>query len=63
MKMRTIYLSAHLDDAVLSCGGLIHDQVSKGRDVEIWTFFCAIPPDKPISNYTKRMDEDIRSII
>ena len=63
MKMRTIYLSAHLDDAVLSCGGLIHDQVSKGRDVEIWTFFCAIPPDKPISNYTKRMDEDIRAII
>lgn len=58
MKMRTIYLSAHLDDAVLSCGGLIHNQVKKGRDVEIWTFFCATPPDKPEENYQKRKQED-----
>lgn len=60
--MRTIYLSAHLDDAILSCGGLIYDQVARGCDVEVWTFFCATPPDKPEENYIKRLEEDDRAV-
>ncbi|MBI9049441.1 MAG: PIG-L family deacetylase [Anaerolineaceae bacterium] len=38
--MKWIYLSPHLDDAVYSCGGLIHQQVQQGIDVEIWTVFA-----------------------
>ncbi len=33
----TIYLSPHLDDAVLSCGGRIHQQVKAGQSVLIAT--------------------------
>lgn len=43
--MRWIYLSPHLDDAVLSAGGLIYDQVQSGIPVEIWTFMCGYPPE------------------
>ncbi len=42
--MRWIYLSPHLDDAVLSAGGLIYEQTRAGIPVEIWTFMCGVPP-------------------
>jgi LmbE family N-acetylglucosaminyl deacetylase len=35
-----IYLSPHLDDAVLSCGGLIRRQVTEGRQVLVLTIFA-----------------------
>jgi len=41
--MRWIYLSPHLDDAVLSAGGLIHDQSRAGISVEIWTVMSGFP--------------------
>jgi LmbE family N-acetylglucosaminyl deacetylase len=41
--MRWIYLSPHLDDAVLSAGGLLHDLTQSGTSVEIWTFMCGDP--------------------
>jgi LmbE family N-acetylglucosaminyl deacetylase len=41
--MRWIYLSPHLDDAVLSCGGLIAQQRMHGLHVEVWTIFAAVP--------------------
>ncbi len=41
--MRWIYLSPHLDDAVLSAGGLIYEQTRSGTPVEIWTFMCGDP--------------------
>ncbi len=47
--MRWIYLSPHLDDAVLSAGGLIHDQTQSGIPVEIWTFMCGYPPEGEFS--------------
>lgn len=43
--MRWIYLSPHLDDAVLSAGGLIQEQTQAGIPVEIWTFMCGYPPE------------------
>src|SRR4026209_2647534 len=43
--MRWIYLSPHLDDAILSAGGLIHGQTQAGIPVEIWTFMCGYPPE------------------
>ena len=36
---RHIYLSPHLDDAVLSCGGAIHRQAAAGDAVTVITFF------------------------
>ena len=42
--MRWIYISPHLDDAVLSAGGFIYDQTRNGNPVEIWTVVCGYPP-------------------
>lgn len=47
--MRWIYLSPHLDDAVLSAGGLIYEQAQSGIPVEIWTFMCGYPPAGEVS--------------
>lgn len=42
---KIIYLSPHLDDAVLSCGAVIWDQIhSDASAVEIWTIFSGDPP-------------------
>jgi LmbE family N-acetylglucosaminyl deacetylase len=45
VPMRWIYLSPHLDDAVLSCGGIISQQRKKGIPVEIWNWMSGIPAD------------------
>jgi len=37
------YLAPHLDDAVLSCGGLIHRQLQKGESVLVVTVFAGTP--------------------
>jgi LmbE family N-acetylglucosaminyl deacetylase len=39
-----IYLSPHLDDAVLSCGGLIHRQARAGQPPLVITLFSGRPP-------------------
>lgn len=51
--MRWIYLSPHLDDAVLSAGGLIHEQTRAGNAVEIWTFMCGFPPEDEFSTFAQ----------
>lgn len=51
--MRWIYLSPHLDDAVLSAGGLIHDQAQAGIPVEIWTFMCGYAPEEAVSPFAE----------
>lgn len=53
--MRIIYFSPHLDDAVLSAGGLIRSQVDAGIPVEIWTFMAGIPGDSALSEFAKKM--------
>ncbi|WP_160316657.1 PIG-L deacetylase family protein [Thermanaerothrix daxensis] len=53
--MRWIYLSPHLDDAVLSCGGWIWYQVQKGQEVEIWTLCAGDPPEGPLSTYAQQL--------
>jgi LmbE family N-acetylglucosaminyl deacetylase len=39
---RIVFLSPHLDDATLSCGGLIASAPDK-KNIEIWTLFCSAP--------------------
>jgi LmbE family N-acetylglucosaminyl deacetylase len=51
--MRWIYLSPHLDDAVLSAGGLIYDQVQSGNQVEIWTILSGYPPEGEFSQFAE----------
>jgi len=51
-KARHIYLSPHLDDAALSCGGMIAQQARIGERVAIVTVCAGVPsqplPDSPI---------------
>ena len=49
--MRWIYLSPHLDDAVLSAGGLIYEQAQSGIPVEIWTLMCGFAPSEETSPF------------
>jgi LmbE family N-acetylglucosaminyl deacetylase len=44
MIVQHLYLSPHLDDAILSCGGLIHKQRTAGETVAVMTL-CAGEPD------------------
>lgn len=47
MSLR-VYLSPHLDDAVLSCGGEIFKRSQSGEDVVVLTLFTADVPSGPL---------------
>ena len=47
--VRWIYISPHLDDAILSAGGLIYEQARIGSEIEIWTLICGFPNDENLS--------------
>jgi LmbE family N-acetylglucosaminyl deacetylase len=53
--MRYIYFSPHLDDTVLSAGGLISDQTRSGIPVEIWTFMAGVPDDEQLTDFAQSM--------
>lgn len=55
--MHWIFLSPHLDDAVLSCGGLIAERVSIGDSVEIWTVCAGDPPNTSFSPFASQLHE------
>ena len=44
-----IFISPHLDDVVLSCGGLVWDLTQQGHQVEIWTLMAGFPVDEDFS--------------
>jgi O-antigen/teichoic acid export membrane protein/LmbE family N-acetylglucosaminyl deacetylase len=51
----TLFLSPHLDDAVLSCGGTISRLAAAGERVVIATLFTAdLPEDEPVSWLAQR---------
>lgn len=54
-NMRWIYISPHLDDAVLSAGGLIHEQTQAGVRVEIWTILSGIPDSGELSPFAQAL--------
>lgn len=53
--MRWIYISPHLDDAVLSAGGLIYEQSRAGTPVEIWTVVCGVPSHRRLSEFAREL--------
>lgn len=55
--MYWIYLSPHIDDAILSSGGLIYEQIQAGDRVEIWTLFSADPPPGQLSAFAQELHE------
>lgn len=64
-----VILSPHLDDAVLSLGGLISREVNAGKRVEVVSCFTAGPPLEKIApqhrvfgDYSMRRAEDERSL-
>ena len=50
-----IYLSPHLDDAILSCGGHIHRRTRAGERVLIVTLFAGDEPATPPSELARRL--------
>jgi LmbE family N-acetylglucosaminyl deacetylase len=56
MTYSDIYLSPHLDDAILSCGGRIWRQVQAGEGVLVLTIFAGTPaPDTPLSPFAQSL--------
>ena len=53
--MQWIFLSPHLDDAALSCGGLIAERTRMGDSVEIWTICAGDPPPGPLSAFAQSL--------
>lgn len=49
-----IYLSPHLDDAILSCGGLIHQQRVTGEPVSVVTLCAGSPDYSRLSPFAQR---------
>lgn len=55
-KHHHVYLSPHLDDAVLSCGGRIWRQTQAGDRVLVVTIFAGKPsPDVPLSPFAQAL--------
>jgi len=52
-----IYLSPHLDDATLSCGGQIHRQTAAGQSVLIVTVMAGDPPAQAFSSFAHSLHE------
>ena len=51
-----VYLSPHLDDAVLSCGGTVWQQVRAGERVLVVTVFASAPdPGAPLSPFAQEL--------
>jgi LmbE family N-acetylglucosaminyl deacetylase len=50
-----LYLSPHLDDAVLSCGGQIHHQARAGARVVVVTLCTGNPPPGPLSEFAQAL--------
>jgi LmbE family N-acetylglucosaminyl deacetylase len=55
--MNWIYLSPHLDDAVLSCGGMIWEQIQAGDEVQIWTACAGDPPEDLTSPLVRELHQ------
>ncbi|MBN1655352.1 MAG: PIG-L family deacetylase [Deltaproteobacteria bacterium] len=64
-----VFLSPHLDDAVLGAGALIARQVAEGKKVAVWTVFTGTPPGarprarfRVFCSYDERFQEDERAL-
>lgn len=54
-----LYLSPHLDDVVLSCGGQVHQRCARGERVLVLTIFGGEPPAGPLSELAAQILEQM----
>ncbi|MCP5100046.1 MAG: PIG-L family deacetylase [Chloroflexi bacterium] len=54
-KYNAIYLSPHLDDAALSCGGQIYQRTQAGQSVLIVTVMAGDPVETAVSDYIQSL--------
>jgi len=52
-----VYLSPHLDDVVLSCGGTIYTQIRDGGRALVVSIFAGSPPDDSITDFARELKE------
>jgi LmbE family N-acetylglucosaminyl deacetylase len=52
---RPVYVSPHLDDAVLSCGGLIHQQAQQGLQPLVITVFAGVSELRQLSPFAEQL--------
>jgi LmbE family N-acetylglucosaminyl deacetylase len=52
-----IYLSPHLDDVALSCGGLVKEQTLSGYKAQVWTICAGDPPAQGVSGFAESLHE------
>ena len=52
-----VFLSPHLDDAVLSCGGIIYRLVQAGQAVQAITIFAGDPPPGPLAPFAQSLHD------
>ena len=52
-----VFFAPHLDDTVLSCGGLIHAAVERGINVRAVTVFTGIATQPPSSAFARHLHE------
>lgn len=55
MRPFWIYLSPHLDDVALSCGGLLWEQAQRGERVWLWTLCAGDPPPGDFSPFAQAL--------
>ncbi|MBI1280883.1 MAG: hypothetical protein GC179_22355 [Anaerolineaceae bacterium] len=53
--MTHLFISPHFDDAVLSCGGTIHQLVAAGETVDVRTIMAGIPHQLPESAFVHEL--------
>jgi LmbE family N-acetylglucosaminyl deacetylase len=52
-----IFLSPHLDDAALSCGGIIYQLAQAGHRVQVITLFAGDPPPAPLAPFAQSLHD------
>ena len=57
MRLPIIFLSPHLDDAVLSCGGMIYQLAQAGQAVQVITIFAGDPPPGLLSPFAQSLHD------
>jgi LmbE family N-acetylglucosaminyl deacetylase len=55
--MEYVYLSPHLDDIALSCGGLAWEQARVGNKVSVWTICAGFPPPDPLPPFAQHLHQ------
>jgi LmbE family N-acetylglucosaminyl deacetylase len=54
---RMAYISPHLDDAVLSCGGVIYQQTSRGDEIVVVTVCGGVPHGDMSSEFIRELQK------